>query len=130
MSILLSIAIICLAAGFFNILKHQIEMSEEIDDLASYKADDTRVTEISHRMDLGDEETKKIVARLNELAEDIGRLDAMNTKDHHDLVDIRQRYILFREPSDNGAGVSWAKDYACTEEKEEVKDEEQTDRPE
>ena len=36
---------------------------------------------------------------MNKIAEDIGRLDAQTAQDHRDLVDIRSRYILYREPA-------------------------------
>lgn len=35
---------------------------------------------------------------LEEIVKDIGRLDAIQVRDHRDLVDIRSRYINFREP--------------------------------
>ena len=46
------------------------------------------------------DEINDILKKLNAIAEDIGRLDAMTKRDHSDLVDIRERYLLWREPVD------------------------------
>lgn len=51
--------------------------------------------EVRERM----KEIDEIVEPLNKIAEDIGRLDAQTAQDHRDLVDIRSRYILYREPA-------------------------------
>ena len=51
--------------------------------------------EVKERM----KEIDEIVEPLNKIAEDIARLDAMTAQDHRDLVDIRSRYILYREPA-------------------------------
>ncbi len=61
---------------------------------------------------------KDITARLEEIAKDIKRLDERTEVDHKNLVDIRTRYILYKEPTVpviNG-GVPWAKDTKCKEE--------------
>lgn len=39
-----------------------------------------------------------VINLLEEIVKSIGMLDAMQTRDHRDLVDIRSRYINFREP--------------------------------
>lgn len=44
-------------------------------------------------------EIDEIVETMNKIAEDIARLDAQTSQDHRDLVDIRSRYILYREPA-------------------------------
>lgn len=36
---------------------------------------------------------------LEYIIKDIERLDNMTAQDHRDLVDIRQRYVLYREPA-------------------------------
>lgn len=51
--------------------------------------------EVRERM----KEIDEIVEPLNKIAEDIARLDAQTAQDHRDLVDIRSRYILYREPA-------------------------------
>lgn len=116
MNILLSIAIVFLVIALFNLLKRQTEAEEEIDNIASYKADDTRLNEMAHRLDGLDDQTKAAIAKMEAIAADIGRLEEEHAQDHRDLVDIRQRYVLYRDKPDNGAGVPWAKDYECREE--------------
>lgn len=61
---------------------------------------------------------KDITARLEEIAKDIKRLDERTDADHKNLVDIRERYILFRTPTTpaENSGVEWAKDIKCKEE--------------
>lgn len=46
-----------------------------------------------------------IIKKMNAITADIRRLDEMVTQDHRDLVDIRERYILYRKP------INWAGDY-------------------
>lgn len=46
---------------------------------------------------------------------DMDEIASSIERDHKDLVDIRERYILWREPQETGAGVPWAKDYKCKE---------------
>lgn len=43
---------------------------------------------------------------LEYIIKDIERLDNMTAQDHRDLVDIRQRYVLFREPAPEQEGQS------------------------
>lgn len=61
---------------------------------------------------------KDITARLEEIAKDIKRLDERTEVDHKNLVDIRTRYILYKEPTVPviNSGVPWAKDIKCKEE--------------
>lgn len=51
--------------------------------------------EVRERM----KEIDEVIETMNKIAEDIGRLDAQTAQDHRDLVDIRSRYILYREPA-------------------------------
>lgn len=51
--------------------------------------------EVRERM----KEIDEVIETMNKIAEDIGRLDAQTSQDHRDLVDIRSRYILYREPA-------------------------------
>ena len=63
---------------------------------------------------------KEITAKLEEIAKDIKRLDERTEVDHKNLVDIRTRYILYKEPTVpviNG-GVPWAKDHKVGEDNE------------
>lgn len=44
-----------------------------------------------------------VINLLEEIVKSIGMLDAIQTRDHRDLVDIRSRYINFREPIQEAA---------------------------
>ena len=111
----ITVGAICLLTVAIVILtvKHKIN-EEEIDNIISDKADETRVDGICSNIgqmsvDLdriemqtakANDEINDILKKLNAIAEDIGRLDAMTKRDHSDLVDIRERYLLWREPVD------------------------------
>lgn len=50
-------------------------------------------------------EIDEVIAKMEKITADIERLDNQYNTDHRDLVDIRQRYVLYREPvqeEDNG----------------------------
>lgn len=51
-----------------------------------------------HQVDYYDQ-MESIINLLEEICKDIGRLDEEQAQDHRDLVDIRSRYILYREPA-------------------------------
>lgn len=51
----------------------------------------------AHKVEYYDQ-GEAVINLLEEIVKSIGRLDAMQTRDHRDLVDIRSRYINFREP--------------------------------
>lgn len=50
-----------------------------------------------HKVEYYDQ-SDAVINLLEKIVKSIGRLDAMQTRDHRDLVDIRSRYINFREP--------------------------------
>lgn len=60
-----------------------------------------------------DSEIDEIIARMNQITEDIKRID-------HDEKDLRKYYVNYTSRSDTGAGVSWAKDYPDREEEEKA----------
>lgn len=132
-------------AVFFTMQKESKETNERIDqieDLTSDKADETRVDgisssigEMSVNLDQvekkyvkANDEIKAILERLDAIAEDIGRLDAMdfsgqlsslkeNVKQiEHDEKEIRAYYVNFRDPVEHNAGVPWAAAYPTYEE--------------
>lgn len=57
-------------------------------------------------------EIEEIISRLEAIAADIKRLDESTAQDHRDLVDIRERYILWRKP------INWAGEYEEQESEE------------
>ena len=63
-----------------------------------------------------DSEIDQIIKQLNEITADIARMDQMTAQDHRDLVDIRMRYINYREPVQNNGGVDWAPEFPTQEE--------------
>lgn len=63
-----------------------------------------------------DSEIDRILKQLNEITADIARMDSMTAQDHRDLVDIRMRYVNYREPVQNNGGVDWAPEFPTQEE--------------
>lgn len=51
----------------------------------------------AHKIEYYDQ-GEAVINLLEQIVKSIGRLDAIQTRDHRDLVDIRSRYINFREP--------------------------------
>lgn len=56
-----------------------------------------------------------IIAKLEAITADIHQIDERTKKDHCDLVDIRTRYVNFRNPVQSNAGVEWSNDHKCKE---------------
>ena len=67
---------------------------------------------IAERFDKEDERIEDIISKLEAITVDIKRLDETTAQDHRDLVDIRERYILWRKP------INWAGDYEEQESEE------------
>lgn len=117
-NIIMAIAIVVLTAAICVLTKKQKDIEEELDTFASSEVEVPELDNIEAMAVKANDEIEKIFARLEEIADDIGRLDEMQKQDRRDLVDIRQRYILFRQPLTNDAGVPWASEYKCKEEEE------------
>jgi septal ring factor EnvC (AmiA/AmiB activator) len=64
-----------------------------------------------------DSEIDQIIKQLNEITADIARMDQMTAQDHRDLVDIRERYILYREPKHPNGGYTGG--FVCKDDIEE-----------
>ena len=64
-----------------------------------------------------DSEIDQIIKQLNEITADIARIDQMTAQDHRDLVDIRERYILYREPKHPNGGYTGG--FVCKDDQEE-----------
>lgn len=114
-NIIMAIAIVVLTAAICVLTKKQKDIEEELDIMimATKPIEKPDLDEVEQKFAEANAEIEKIFARLEEIADDIGRLDALTDTDHKNLVDIRERYILYREPVDNGAGVPWASEYRC-----------------
>lgn len=105
----IAVALLTVAVAILHTKYKLIE--EELDEMAA-----SGTTSLEKKASEANDEIETIIRRLEEITDDIGRLDQLTKKDHSDLVDIRERYILWREPVDKGAGVTWAKDYPCLDE--------------
>lgn len=100
-----AIAVLTVAVVILTVKTKVIE--EEMDDFEEDKANDDRVNEISKDLDRVElqvvkwnDEMDNVIKRLEEITADIGRLDETSKRDHSDLVDIRERYVLWREEKD------------------------------
>lgn len=69
-------------------------------------------TAIAERFDKENDRIEDIISQLEAITADIKRLDETTAQDHRDLVDIRERYILWRKP------INWAGDYEEQESEE------------
>lgn len=112
-NIIMAIAIVVLTAAICILTKKQIDVEKELDIMATKPIEKPDLDEVERKFAEANAEIEKIFARLEEIADDIGRLDEMQKQDRRDLVDIRQRYVLFRQPLTNDAGVPWAPEYRC-----------------
>lgn len=117
-NIIMAIAIVVLTAAICVLTKKQKDIEEELDTFASSEVEVPELNNIETQVAKANDEINSILARLDDIAKDIGRLDALTTRDHRDLVDVRERYVLWREPVNSGSGVPWASEYKCNEEEE------------
>ena len=80
------------------------------------------VEHYDERLDEKDDEIKMIISRLDQIVADIAELNKEHISDHRDLVDIRMRYINYREPVQSNGGVDWAPEFPTQEEEHEISD--------
>lgn len=118
-NIIMAIAIVVLTAAICVLTKKQKDIEEELDTFASSEVEVPELDNIEAMAIKANDEIDSILARLDEITASIGRLDAETKEDRRNLADVRRRYILWREPVDNGSGVPWAKDYPCNEDEGE-----------
>lgn len=62
-----------------------------------------------------DSEIDQIIDRMDQIVADIAELNKEHISDHRDLIDIRQRYILYREPLHPNGGVQWSEEIKASE---------------
>lgn len=97
-------------------LKNRYDKISQIDDSIDKDLDGVELQVAKQHDDIAD-----IISKLESITKDIEKLNERTEVDHKNLVDIRQRYILYKEPTVpviNG-GVPWAKDIKCKEEDNE-----------
>ena len=97
-------------------LKTKYDHIEKMDEAIDKDLDGVELQVAKQHDDIAD-----IISKLESITKDIEKLNERTEVDHKNLVDIRQRYILYKEPTVpviNG-GVPWAKDIKCKEEDNE-----------
>lgn len=106
-NLIIAIMGILLTAGLIVLAWKQHLLDEELEIIESKES----------TADL-EAKVERLLSITEKLADDYALIEEQQKQDRRDLIDVKKRYILFREPS-NGAGVSWAKDYPCNEDEGE-----------
>lgn len=127
MTVFLAIAIVVaialmglISARLTSIEKHEIQnagIASGFNALKKYTEESVKTSNgnfasIATRFAKEDERIEDIISQLEAITADIKRLDETTAQDHRDLVDIRERYILWRKP------INWAGDYEEQESEE------------
>ena len=127
MTVFLAIAIVVaialmglISARLTSIEKHEIQnagIASGFNALKKFtdecnKTANGNFASIATRFAKEDERIEDIISQLEAITADIKRLDETTAQDHRDLVDIRERYILWRKP------INWAGDYEEQESEE------------
>lgn len=122
MVISLTIAMVIIALTMVIIIRtnaKHIEMLtmeiQAVDEKVNYP--EVEIGIISENEKKNSDEIELIIARLDQIVADIAELNKENISDHRDLVDIRTRYINYREPITPNGGVQWADEHKCEEDK-------------
>lgn len=99
---------------------HEADTNLEIESLKTKYGYIEKLDEsIDSDLDSAEMHINEITARLEEIAKDIKRLDERTDADHKNLVDIRRRYVLFREQPHPNGGVQWSETVKVTEDNDE-----------
>lgn len=121
-AIVLAIVAVCVSMVFLNLKTvsiEQMQLKQISADTTAQKLVDQRIDNIitihNATVEHYDDEIDQIIARMDQIVADIAELNKENISDHRDLVDIRQRYILYREPSHPNGGVQWSETVKVTE---------------
>ena len=102
--IAVAIAVMAIAIVILSVrVKVTEESLDEIDvDKLNARIDqmdkDLDRCELQLNDDAEDPEIKEILEKMKKITDDIERIDQQRVIDHADLVDIRERYILWRDP--------------------------------
>lgn len=121
-AIVLAIVAVCVSMVFLNLKTVSIEQTQlkQISaDTTAQKLVDQRIDNIitihNATVEHYDNEIDQIIARMDQITADIAELNKEHISDHRDLVDIRQRYILYREQSHPNGGVQWSEEIKASE---------------
>lgn len=112
MTVLIVAVVLIALSNVLMIFKiSNLENGDGVAKLMKYTEESVRMANVNfdalaRKESAQDADINRVIQRMDEIASSIER-------DHKDLVDIRERYILWREPKDSG--VTWAKDYKCKE---------------
>lgn len=124
-AIVLAIVAVCVSMVFLNLKTvsiEQMQLKQISADTTAQKLVDQRIDNIitihNATVEHYDDEIDQIIARMDQIVADIAELNKENISDHRDLVDIRQRYILYREPPHQNGGVQWSETVKVTEDNE------------
>lgn len=121
-AIVLAIVAVCASVVYMNLKTISIE--KELAELETEKVTletvqrqaDERISNIvtvhNATIEHYDNEIDQIINRLNQITEDIARID-------HDQTEIRKYYINFRTPVHPNGGVPWSNEIKCTDDEEE-----------
>lgn len=94
-------------------LNTKYDRIEKMDEAIDKDLDGVELQVAKQHDDIAD-----IISKLESITKDIEKLNERTEVDHKNLVDIRQRYILYKEPTVPviNSGAPWAKDIKCKEE--------------
>lgn len=116
-NIIMTIAIVVLTVAICVLAKKQSDVEKELDMMGAEPAD-IQLDNLEMQMARANDEINAIIARLEEISEDIGRMDQISKQDRARVIEITRKYVNYREPIADNAGVPWASKYKCNEEEE------------
>ena len=117
-AIVLAIVAVCVSVVYMNLKTISIEKelaelnAERVTLETVQRQADERISNIvtvhNATIEHYDNEIDQIINRLNQITEDIARID-------HDQTEIRKYYINYREPSHPNGGVPWSETVKVSE---------------
>lgn len=103
-NLIITIAIVLMAFAI-TLMSVRVKITEETIDKFDFDKYSERMDEIDRDLDKcelkvndHDKDIELILNNLYSIIRDIHELDEQVTRDHANLVDIRERYVLWREP--------------------------------
>lgn len=124
-SIITSLGIVALSVAMIILIRHDLhtdESIERLEQLVDKKASDLDLQAVKSRLtqEIAEAcstslEINETIRKLNRITMSLKKLEEKTEQDHKDLVDIRERYVLWREPAITNYGVPWASKIKCKE---------------
>ena len=125
MTIVLTITVALIAIMLIYVT-HELKDIRENADKANFESDQNhraivQIVSTSNqntktfegRFAQADKQIEDIITRLQQITEQIHRLDYDVAQVAHDERDLKRYYINYRQPVNDGAGVLWAEDFRC-----------------